>query len=166
MLRDPETGRFTARTNVNEDVKKQSAETEAEKLEREIKERQAQLNALKKAEAEKLAAEKKKAEEEKSLARKAEVAEIQEAANDYLRIIEKNKKIRNELANEENDAYHFYQRKLNDFAEKYNGYHLTYSCKDGKTVEFKVEDARANSFEEIYKEGANLFKNFWNNFLL
>lgn len=152
MIRDEKTGKFVA-------------ESEQEKLERQIRELQARLEETKKAEAEKVLAEKKKAEEEKSLVRRTDAVAVQNLANAYLKEVEENKKIRTELAKKETEAYNAYQAKLAEFGKKHDGYHLTYVSKDGKTVEFKVEEVRANEFDRVRKEQAEFIKNFWNNFL-
>jgi len=143
MIRDEKTGKFVA-------------ESEQQKLEWEIKEAQARLAELKKTEAQRIA-------EEKAVVRKADLVVVQDAANAYLKEVEENKKIRAELAAKENQAYNDYKNKLNDFSAKHEGYHLSYKV-NGNNVEFKIEEARADSVEEFYKEQMDLMNKIFNSF--
>lgn len=106
-----------------------------------------------------------KAKKETALAeKKAEVAKITTAANDYLKLVKENDKKRAELRKAEEEAYKAYKKELNDFAEKHQGYHLTYK-QNGDTVEFQVEEVKQKTLKDLYEDLNNSrkwFDNFFN----
>lgn len=105
--------------------------------------------ALKEAEAaheKKLATVSKEKEE-----RQKEVAKIQDAANDYLKLVSENNKVRQQLKEKENAAYADYKAKIEEFSKAHKNYHLSYTF-NGENVEFKVEDARYVSFQEYMEQ--------------
>ncbi len=111
---------------------------------------------------EKVAAEKAKAEADRE-SKKAELASINEAASAYLALVEKNNRVRLDMKAEEEVAYDKYQAELDKFAEKHNGYHLTYKV-DGTNVEFEVEEARKANIDEYIAESKKAFDKFFNGF--
>ena len=99
-----------------------------------------------------------KAEEEKNALvskekekRQKEVAAIQNAANDYLKLIAKNNEVRDQLTEKENAAYADYKAKIEEFSKAHKNYHLSYTF-NGKNVEFKVEEIRHISIEDYMKQ--------------
>jgi tRNA threonylcarbamoyladenosine modification (KEOPS) complex Pcc1 subunit len=113
-----------------------------------------------------------KAEQEKkevALAeKKADLAKINTTANDYLKLVAENNKKRAELKKAEDKAYAAYKAELDDFAEKHQGYHLTYTRK-GDSVEFKVEEVKQKTIEDYFKdieETRKAFRNFFDGFWL
>ena len=119
---------------------------------------------VEKAEAE--VAKEKQAKEVALAEKKAEVAKINTTANDYLKLVAENNKKRAELKEAENKAYLAYKKELDDFAEKHQGYHLTYT-KNGDTIEFKVEEAKQKTLKDFYDdftESRKWFDNFFNSF--
>ena len=109
-------------------------------------------------EAEKAEEEKKKLRSKEKEERQQAVAEIQNAANDYLNVIAENNKIREQLKSKEESAYQEYKTKMDDFSKTYNNYHLSYTY-DGKNVEFKVEEARFVSLREYIRQRNLMLKN-------
>ena len=105
--------------------------------------------------------------EKKELAlaeKKQELAKINEAANNYLKLVKENNEKRAELKQTEQEAYETYRKELDDFAEKHQGYHLTYR-RDGDNVEFQIEEVKQKSLEDYFKEMEEInkrFSNFWN----
>ena len=105
--------------------------------------------------------------EKKELAlaeKKQELAKINEAANNYLKLVKENNEKRAELKQTEQEAYEAYRKELDDFAEKHQGYHLTYR-RDGDNVEFQIEEVKQKSLEDYFKEMEEInkrFSNFWN----
>ena len=98
--------------------------------------------------------------------KKQELAKINTAANDYLKLVKENNEKRAELKKAEQEAYEAYRKELDDFAEKHQGYHLTYR-RDGDNVEFQVEEVKQKSLEDFFndmEETRKVFRNFWNNF--
>jgi len=98
--------------------------------------------------------------------KKQELAKINTAANDYLKLVKENNEKRAELKKAEQEAYDAYKKELDDFAEKHQGYHLTYR-RDGDNVEFQVEEVKQKSLEDFFndmEETRKVFSNFWNNF--
>lgn len=110
----------------------------------------------------KVAAEQAKAEAEKE-AKKAELVTLNETASAYLALVEENKKARAKMKEAEEAAYEKYQAELDKFAEKHNGYHLTYKV-DGTNVEFEVQEARKVSIDEYLTESKKAFDKFFNSF--
>ena len=99
-----------------------------------------------------------KAEEEKNALvskekekRQKEVAEIQDAANGYLKLVAENNKVRDQLKEKENAAYADYKAKIEEFSKAHKNYHLSYTY-DGKNVEFEVEEIRYDSIEEYMRQ--------------
>lgn len=90
-------------------------------------------------------------------------AEVEDAAKDYLNLIEENKKLKLELAEKEQKAYDAYKQKLNEFSKAHQGYHLTYSY-DGKNLEFKVEENKQNALQEYIDSQTKLMHKFFDNF--
>lgn len=105
-----------------------------------------------------------KAKEEALAEKKADLAKINEAANYYLKLVADNNEKRNELREAEDKAYADYKKELNAFAEKNQGYHLTYKL-DGNNVEFKIEEAKQKTIQEdldeVRKAFRQIFSNFW-----
>ncbi len=95
--------------------------------------------------------------------KKADLAKINESANKYLKLVEENNKKREELRKAEQEVYEAYKKELDDFAEKHQGYHLTYR-KDGDNVEFQIEEAKHQTLENYYKETQETFNKLFNNF--
>ncbi len=98
--------------------------------------------------------------------KKQELAKINTAANDYLKLVKENNEKRAELKKQEQEAYETYKKELDDFADKHQGYHLTYR-RDGDNVEFQVEEVKQKSLEDFFndmEETRKVFRNFWNNF--
>jgi len=120
-------------------------------------------------ELEKAEAEVKEKNEKKELAvaeKKQELAKINTAANDYLKLVKENNQKRAELKDAEKKAYEAYRKELDDFAEKHEGYHLTYR-QNGDNVEFQVEEVKQKTIEDYFKEMEEInkrFSNFWNSF--
>jgi chromosome segregation ATPase len=108
-----------------------------------------------------------KAKKETALAeKKADLAKINTTANDYLKLVKENDKKRAELRKAEQAAYEAYRKELDDFAEKYQGYHLTYR-RDGDNVEFQIEEVKQKTLEDCLnekEENRRSFRNFWNQF--
>ena len=108
--------------------------------------------------------------EKKELAlaeKKQELAKINETANNYLKLVKENNEKRAELKQTEQEAYEAYRKELDDFAEKHQGYHLTYR-RDGDNVEFQIEEVKQKSLEDYFKEMEEInkrFSNFWNSIL-
>ena len=99
-----------------------------------------------------------KAEQEKKVLiskekeeRQKAVAEIQDAANDYLKLVTKNNEVRNQLKEKEDLAYNEYKNKLSDFSKAHKNYHLSYTY-NGDNVEFKVEEIRYVSVKEYMEQ--------------
>ncbi len=99
-----------------------------------------------------------KAEEEKNALvskekekRQKEVAEIQDAANGYLKLVAENNKVRDQLKEKENAAYLEYKNKIVEFSKAHKNYHLSFTL-NGDNVEFKVEEIRYISTEEYMKQ--------------
>ena len=99
-----------------------------------------------------------KAEQEKKVLvskekeeRQKAVAEVQDAANDYLKLVAKNNEVRNQLKEKENAAYNEYKNKLSDFSKTHKNYHLSYTY-NGDNVEFKVEEIRYVSAKEYMEQ--------------
>lgn len=105
-----------------------------------------------------------KAKKETALAeKKVELAKINTAANDYLKLVLENNKKRDELREAEKEAYSKYKAELDAFAEKHQGYHLTYKM-NGDTVEFKVEEVKQKTLVDYFKEmeeANKRFSRFW-----
>ena len=119
---------------------------------------------LEKAEADVKAANTQKALE--ATKKKAELVKINRTANEYLKLVAENNKKREELRKAEQEAYKAYRKEIDDFAEKHQGYHLTYKI-DGDNVEFQIEEVKQKTIEDFYKElqeSKNIFTNFFNNF--
>ena len=98
--------------------------------------------------------------------KKQELTKINTAANDYLKLVKENNEKRAELKKAEQKAYEAYKKELDDFAEKHQGYHLTYK-QNGDNVEFQVEEVKQKSLEDFFndmEETRKAFRNFWNNF--
>ena len=117
-------------------------------------------------ELEKAEAEVKEKNEKKELAlaeKKQELTKINTAANDYLKLVKENNQKRAELKEAEKKAYEAYRKELDDFAEKHDGYHLTYR-RDGDNVEFQIEEAKNQTLENYYKESQETFNKLFNNF--
>lgn len=110
----------------------------------------------------KVAAEKAKAEAEKE-AKKAELDALNEAASAYLALVAEDNKARAEMKVFEEEAYKRYQAELDKFAEKHNGYHLTYKV-DGTNVEFEIQEARKANIDEYIAESKKAFDKFFNSF--
>lgn len=106
----------------------------------------------------------KKAKETAAAERKAEVWEVQNKANAYLALVQENDKKRAELKAAEDALEAEYTRALNEFSDKHDGYHLTYYSKDGKTLEFKLEEVKAESIEKEWCEMQKRMSKFWKNF--
>jgi len=106
-----------------------------------------------------------KAKKETALAeKKADLAKINTTANDYLKLVTENNKKRAELRKAEKEAYDAYRKELDDFAEKHQGYHLTYK-RNGDNVEFQIEDVKQKTLEDYFKEMEEVnkrFNHFWN----
>lgn len=112
-----------------------------------------------------------KAEQEKKVLiskekeeRQKAVAEVQDAANDYLKLVAKNNEVRSQLKEKENVAYNEYKNKLSDFSKAHKNYHLSYTY-DGKNVEFEVEEIRHDSFEEYMRQRHAAIKKMIEEFL-
>lgn len=118
-------------------------------------------------ELEKAEAEVKAKNEKKELAlaeKKQELAKINAAANNYLKLVKENNQKRAELKEAEKKAYEAYKQELNAFANKHEGYHLTYR-QNGDNVEFQVEEVKQKTIEDYFKEMEEInrrFNNFWN----
>lgn len=95
--------------------------------------------------------------------RQADVIAVQDAAKAYLAIAAESKAKREELAKAEQEAYEAYREQLNDFASKHSGYHLTYR-QEGDNIEFKVEENRTKSLEDILNDQRAFIKKFWDGF--
>ena len=108
-----------------------------------------------------------KAKKETALAeKKADLAKINTTANDYLKLVKENDEKRAELRKAEQDAYEAYKKELDDFAEKHQGYHLTYR-RNGDNVEFQIEEVKQKTVKDYFndiEETRKAFRNFWNNF--
>ena len=108
-----------------------------------------------------------KAKKETALAeKKADLAKINTTANDYLKLVKENDKKRAELRKAEQEAYEAYKKELDDFAEKHQGYHLTYR-RNGDNVEFQIEEVKQKTVKDYFndiEETRKAFRNFWNNF--
>ena len=119
---------------------------------------------LEKAEAE---VNKATAKKEAALAeKKQELAKINTTANDYLKLVKENNEKRAELKQAEQLAYEAYKKELNKFAEKHQGYHLTYT-QNGDNVEFQVEEVKQKTIEDYFKEMEEVtrrFNHFWDSF--
>jgi len=106
-----------------------------------------------------------KAKKETALAeKKADLAKINTTANDYLKLVKENNQKRAELRKAEQEAYKTYRKELDDFAEKHQGYHLTYK-RDGDNVEFQIEEVKQKTLEDYFKEMEEVnkrFNRFWN----
>ncbi len=106
-----------------------------------------------------------KAKKETALAeKKADLAKINTTANDYLKLVKENNQKRAELRKAEQEAYKTYRKELDDFAEKHQGYHLTYK-RDGDNVEFQIEEVKQKALEDYFKEMEEVnkrFNRFWN----
>ena len=106
-----------------------------------------------------------KAKKETAIAeKKAELAKINEKANTYLKLVAENDKKRAELKKAEQEAYAVYRKELDDFAEKHQGYHLTYKI-NGDNVEFQVEEVKQKTIEDYFneiQERNRRFSKFWN----
>lgn len=93
-----------------------------------------------------------------------DVKEVNDFANQYLKLIADNNAIRNGLVKEEEEAYHRYKERLNKFAENHNGYRLVYK-RDGDTVEFRVEETRhdivAKTLADQQKLMLRFLEDFW-----
>ena len=113
---------------------------------------------LEKAEAEVTAQKQLKAIE--ATKKKVELAKIEKAANDYFKLVTENTKKREELRQAERDAYQAYKKELDEFAEKHQGYHLTYR-KNGDNIEFQIEEAKQQTLEDYYKSMNDMFKDFF-----
>jgi len=107
--------------------------------------------------------------EKKELAlaeKKQELANINGAVNNYLKLVKENNEKRAELKQAEQEAYEAYRKELDDFSKKHNGYHLTYKY-DGDNVEFQIEEVKQKTIEDYFKEmeeARQRFNNFWNSF--
>lgn len=107
--------------------------------------------------------------EKKELAvaeKKAELAKINAVANDYLKLVNENNKKRAELKEKENEAYKAYKKELDAFADKHQGYHLTYRY-NGDNIEFQIEEVKQKTIEDYIKEmeeARQRFNAFWNSF--
>jgi len=98
--------------------------------------------------------------------KKQELAKINTAANDYLKLVKENNEKRAELKKTEQEAYDAYKKELDDFADKHQGYHLTYR-RDGDNVEFQVEEVKQKSLEDFFndmEETRKAFRHFWYDF--
>ncbi len=98
--------------------------------------------------------------------KKQELANINEAVNNYLKLVKENNEKRAELKQAEQEAYEAYRKELDDFSKKHNGYHLTYKY-DGDNVEFQIEEVKQKTIEDYFKEmeeARQRFNNFWNSF--
>lgn len=108
-----------------------------------------------------------KAKKETALAeKKADLAKINTTANDYLKLVKENDNKRAELRKAEQEAYEAYKKELDDFAEKHQGYHLTYR-RNGDNVEFQIEEVKQKTVKDYFndiEETRKAFRNFWNNF--
>lgn len=93
--------------------------------------------------------------EEQKMAKKKELAAdlktVNDAANDYFKVVADNKKqvegLEKSLNEKADKAYDAYKKALNDFSDKHNGYHLTYRT-DGNNVEFKVVELHTDELEQ------------------
>lgn len=93
-----------------------------------------------------------KAKKETALAeKKADLAKLNEVGNAYLKLVAENDKKRADLRKAEQEAYKAYKKELNDFAEKNQGYHLTYKV-DGDNVEFQIEEVNKKTATDVYKD--------------
>ena len=105
-----------------------------------------------------------KTKKETALAeKKADLAKINTTANDYLKLVKENNQKRAELRKAEQEAYEAYRKELDDFAEKHQGYHLTYK-RDGDNVEFQIEEVKQKTIEDYFKEMEEInkrFNHFW-----
>ena len=105
-----------------------------------------------------------KAKKETALVeKKAELVQINTAANDYLKLVKENDKKRAELRKTEEEAYKAYRKELDDFAEKHQGYHLTYK-QNGDNIEFQVEEAKQKTLKDLYDDLNESRKWFFDNF--
>ena len=98
--------------------------------------------------------------------KKADLVKINTTANDYLKLVLENNKKRDELREAEKEAYSKYKAELDAFAEKHQGYHLTYKM-NGDNVEFQVEEVKQKTIENYFKEMEEVskrFNHFWNSF--
>lgn len=106
-----------------------------------------------------------KAKKETALAeKKAELAKMNTTATNYLKLVKENNKKRAELRKAEQEAYETYRKELDDFAEKHQGYHLTYKI-DGDNIEFQIEEVKQKTLEDYFKEMEEVnkrFNRFWN----
>ena len=110
-----------------------------------------------------------KAKKETALAeKKADLANLNEAGNAYLKLVSENDKKRAELRKAEQEAYTAYRKELNDFAKKNQGYHLTYKI-DGDNIEFEIEEVNKKTATDVYKDIENtrkLFNSLFNDFFM
>lgn len=106
-----------------------------------------------------------KAKKETAIAeKKADLTKINTTANDYLKLVKENNQKRAELRKAEQEAYKTYRKELDDFAEKHQGYHLTYKT-DGDNVEFQIEEVKQKTLEDYFREMEEVnkrFNRFWN----
>lgn len=110
---------------------------------------------------------KKEAEEKEKADKKAELADIKDAATNYLKLVEANNKARADLKSKEEEAYSKYKEELDKFAAKHHGYHLTYRI-DGDNVEFEIEENHSknlevynNEFRRGIKSLFDMFDSLW-----
>lgn len=110
-----------------------------------------------------------KAKKETALAeKKAELANLNEVGNAYLKLVAENDKKRAELRKAEQEAYNTYKKTIDDFAKKNQGYHLTYKI-DGDNIEFKIEEVNKKTATDVYKDIENtrkLFNSLFNDFFM
>lgn len=109
-----------------------------------------------------VAAEREKSELAKR-AKQAELVSLNETASEYLKLVAENRQKRAELKAAEEAAYEKYQAELDKFAEKHNGYHLTYRV-NGTNVEFEVKEAHEVNIDEYLNESRKAFEKFFNSF--
>lgn len=100
--------------------------------------------------------------------RLVDVKSVQSAANDYLTTLKDNNAKKKELDNIAAEKYNTFKSRLDSFAKKHQGYHLTYSADKNGAIEFKVEEARRDELEDAIEESRrmfsalnNLFNGFW-----
>ena len=110
-----------------------------------------------------------KAKKETALAeKKAELANLNEVGNAYLKLVAENDKKRAELRKAEQEAYATYKKAIDEFAKKNQGYHLTYKI-DGDNIEFEIEEVNKKTATDVYKDIENtrkLFNSLFNDFFI
>ena len=116
-----------------------------------------------KTEAECVAAEKEwdkaHAKEQKALAeRKNEVKHIEAKANEYLAKLKANEEQKRKLDDEASALYCEYKALLDKFADKHQGYHLTYKNQGNNAV--KIEECRQEQISDAFADNQRILRDW------